>query len=380
MRGSVVKRGGTWSYVVDVGRDPVTGRRRQRWKGGYATKRDAERALAERIAGVDGVPVDDPGALTVGAYLDAWLCGVRPALKPSTGKSYAEIVRWYIQPRVGAVRLVDLNAFHLRALYAELLESGAVRSAGGLSPGTVGGVHRVFRKACNDALAAGMLVKNPMIGVRPPRSEPPEMRTWSAADVHRFLDATRSDRLFALWVLVLATGMRRGELAGLRWADVDLDAGRLAVRRSRVSVGYQVHEGEPKTRASRRSISLDARVLTVLGAHRRRQLEDRLAWGPAWDNTGYVFTAEDGRPLHPERIKVIFGQHVETAGLAKIRFHDLRHTSATLALAAGIHPKVVSERLGHTNIAITLDLYSHVTPSLQAEAADILGAVILGDT
>lgn len=379
MRGSVVKRGGTWSYVVDIGRDPVTGRRGQRWKGGFATKRDAERALAERITGVEGVPVDDPGALTFGAYLDAWLAGVRPALKPSTAKSYGEIIRWYVQPRVGAVRLVDLTAFQLRALYAELLESGAVRSTGGLAPGTVSAVHRVIRKACNDALAAGMLVKNPMVGVRPPRREPPELCTWSAADVRRFLDATHSDRLYALWVLVLATGMRRGELAGLRWADVDLEAGRLAVRRSRVSVGYQVHEGEPKTRASRRSITLDDRVLTVLGAHRRRQLEDRLAWGPAWTNTGYVFTAEDGHPMHPERIKVIFGQQIAAAGLRKIRFHDLRHTSATLALAAGIHPKVVSERLGHTNIAITLDLYSHVTPSLQAEAADVLGAVILGD-
>ena len=380
MRGSVVKRGRSWSYVVDVGRDPVTGRRRQRWKGGYPTKREAERALAGRIAGVAGVPVDDPGALSLGAYLEIWLAGVRPALKPSTAKSYAEIIRWYVQPRIGAVKLVDLNAFHVRALYAELLESGSVRTGGGLAPATVGAAHRVVRKACNDALAAGLLAKSPLVGVRPPRRVPPEMRTWSAVDVHRFLDATRTDRLYALWVLVLATGMRRGELAGLQWEDVDFDVGRLAVRRSRVSVGYQVHEDEPKTRSSRRSISLDELVIGVLVSHRRRQLEERLAWGAAWANTGYVFTAENGEPLHPERIKVIFGQFVAQVGLPKIRFHDLRHTSATLALAAGIHPKVVSERLGHASIAITLDLYSHVTPTLQAEAADVLGAVILGHT
>ena len=205
------------------------------------------------------------------------------------------------------------------------------------------------------------------------------MQTWTATDARLFLSAASDDRLYALWVLVLATGLRRGEIAGLRWEDIDFDGGVLAVRRSRTSVAYRVHEGEPKTRSGRRTVSLDARVCAVLTSHRRRQLEERLAWGAAWENSGYVFTAEDGQPLHPERIKVMFDKLVASAELPRIRFHDLRHTSATLALSAGIHPKVVSERLGHSNIAITLDLYSHVTPTLQAEAADKLGAVILGD-
>jgi len=379
MRGSVVKRGRTWSYVLDVGRDATTGRRRQRWKGGFATKRDAEHALAARLAGVEGAPAGDGRGMSLAAYLDEWLAGVRPALKPSTAKSYAEIIRWYVKPRVGSIALTDLNAFHLRSLYAELLESGSVRTGGPLSPATVGAIHRVLRKAWNDALHAGLVARSPMTGVRPPRQATPEIQTWTSNDVHRFLRATLHDRLYALWVLVLATGMRRGELAGLRWADLDLDAGRLAVRRSRVSVGYRVHEGEPKTRAGRRTISIDQRVAAVLVSHRRHQLEERLAWGEAWTNTGYVFTAENGEPIHPERITVVFHEFIDEASLPRIRFHDLRHTSATLALAAGIHPKVVSERLGHTNIAITLDLYSHVTPSLQAEAADKLGQVILGD-
>ncbi len=380
MRGSVVKRGTTWSFVVDVGRDPGTGRRRQRWKGGFATKRDAERALAGRIAGVDGPLADDPGALSVGAYLDDWLIGVRPALKPSTAKSYAELIRWYVKPRIGATRLADLNALHLRGLYANLLATGSVRGAGPLAPATVGGVHRVLRKACGDAVEAGLLSRSPLVGVRPPRVSSPEVETWSAVEVHRFLDGVLNDRLYGLWVLVIATGMRRGEIAGLRWADVDLDAGVIAVRRSRVSVGWQVYEGEPKSRSSRRTISVDERVVAILVSHRRRQLEERLAWGEAWSNTGYVFTIEDGTPVHPERIKTFFDRLVEAVGVPKIRFHDLRHTSATLALAAGIHPKVVSERLGHASIAITLDLYSHVTPSMQSDAADKLGAVIFGDT
>ena len=240
-------------------------------------------------------------------------------------------------------------------------------------------VHRVLRKALNDAVLWGLLVRSPLLGVKPPRHEAPEMRAWTPDEARRFLDAVDDDRLYALWVLVLATGMRRGELAGLRWVDVDLDAGVLAVRRSRVSVSYLVHESDPKTRSSRRTISLDTRVIAVLRAHRRLQLEERLAWGAAWTDTGYVFTREDGYPLHPERITVLFGRLVESCGLSRVRLHDLRHSSASLILAAGVHPKIVSERLGHSSTSITLDLYSHVIPGLQEEAAAKLGEMILGD-
>jgi integrase len=205
------------------------------------------------------------------------------------------------------------------------------------------------------------------------------MRAWTAAEARRFLEHVADDRLYAMWALFLATGLRRGEIAGLRWADVDLDRANPSVRRSRVSVAWHVHDSEPKTRASRRAVSLDARVVAILRAHRRHQLEERLAWGAAWIDSGYVFTRENGEPLHPETIATSFPSLVAGAGVSKIRLHDLRHTSASLALAAGIHPKIVCERLGHSSIAITLDLYSHVAPGLQAEAADKLGRVIFED-
>ncbi len=378
MRGSVIKRGRTWSYVVDVGRDPATGRRRQRWKGGFATRREAEKALGRALAAVGAGEVVDAGGLTVGAYLDQWLAGARPSLKPSTAKSYGELVQWYVRPRIGHAKLADLNALLIRNLYADLLIEGAVRREGGVSASTVAVVHRVLRKALNDAVLWGLLGRSPLLGVKPPRREQPEMRAWTPAQVRIFLAAVERDRLYALWVLILSTGMRRGEIAGVRWCDVDLDAGILAVRRTRVSVAYSVCETDPKTRCSRRTISLDARVAGVLRSHRRRQLEERLAWGEAWTDTGYVFTSEDGWPVHPERISVLFARLADAAGVPKIRLHDLRHTSASLALAGGIHPKVVSERLGHSSISVTLDLYSHVIPGLQAEAAEKLGEMILG--
>jgi len=207
----------------------------------------------------------------------------------------------------------------------------------------------------------------------------PEMQVWSPQQLRTFLDHVRDDRLYAAWLLLATTGMRRGEVAGLRWVDVDLDAGRVSPRRPRVVVNHEVIVSEPKTAKGRRSIALDPATVAALRDHRRWQLEDRLAVGPRWEDAGLVFTWPDGRPLHPERFSRWFEQHTRAAGLPKIRLHDVRHSYATAALAAGVPAKVVSERLGHANIAITMDTYSHVLPGLDAEAAGTVARLILGD-
>jgi integrase len=313
MRGSVVKRGRTWSYVVDVGGDPATGRRRQRWKGGFATKREAELALRRALDRVDVGEVAGVGRLTVAAYLEQSLAGVQNTVKPTTAKSYAEVLRWYVIPRVGALQLANVTPLHIRSLYADLLEYGG-RSGCGLSAGTVAVVHRVLRKACNDAVAWRLITRSPLTGVQPPRRAAEERRTWTAADVRRFLGHAGDDRLYAMWALLLATGLRRGEIAGLRWDDVDLGAAVMSVRRSRVSVAWAVHDSQPKTRSSRRSVSLDVHVVAILRAHRRQQLEERLAWGSAWIYSGFVFVRENGEPIHPEAITSTFATLVGRAG------------------------------------------------------------------
>jgi integrase len=173
------------------------------------------------------------------------------------------------------------------------------------------------------------------------------------------------------------TGMRRGEAAGLRWVDVDLKSARISVCQARVTVGYKVQLSEPKTRRVRRSIALDGGTVSVLRHWKGGQARERLEWGPAWTNTGYVFTREDGLPYHPDRVTKLFEEAVERLNLPRIRLHDLRHTHATIALSAGVHPKVVSERLGHANISITLDTYSHAVPALEEEAAAKLAAMLL---
>jgi len=199
------------------------------------------------------------------------------------------------------------------------------------------------------------------------------MKTWTAEELRRFLDHVRGDRMHAAWLLAAQTGLRRGELLGLRWDDIDLDAGRLQVRRSRVAVGCAVEVSEPRTRKGRRQIALDDVTVTGLKEFRRLQTEERLRWGPAWQQSGWIFTREDGAPIHPDRLTKQFDRGPVgrcASWLCRHRHnHDLRHTHATLALEAGIHPKVVSERLGHATVSITLDTYSHATLARQEDAA-----------
>lgn len=377
MQGRVIKRGKTWSYVVDVGRNDA-GKRRQKWKGGFRTKRDAQRALAELLGKVEDGSWFDASAKTVEAFLEDWLRLVSPRLRPTTSASYGEVIHGWVVPRIGSVVLTAVSPMTLMTLYAQLTESGRRDGKGGLSASSVTYCHRILKQALGNAVQWGLLQRNPADLVSPPRKSTPEMSTWSADKARRFLAAVAGDRLYALWLLLVMTGMRRGEALGLRWRDVDLAAGRIAIRQTLLEVNYKTHFGEPKTKGSRRSVSIDATTITALVDHRERQLAERLpTLEPSTDAAlDLVFTQTDGRPMQPQNVSQAFGNTLRRLGLPVIRLHDLRHTSATLALGAGIHPKVVSERLGHSNIMITLETYSHVIPGLHEAAADQLAAVI----
>lgn len=378
MRGAIVKRGRSWSYVLYLGRDQDR-KKRQKWVGGFRTRRDAEEALTQALDRVRTGTWADPGRITVAKYLDEWLDGIRPTLRPKTAMSYEDVLRGLVIPRVGSLRLVDLTAPRIRVLHTQLIESGRRKGSGGLSPRSVQYAHRILSHALKDAVDHGLLVRNPASLVKPPRVPKPPMRVWSAEEARHFLAAVADDRLCALWALLLTTGLRRGEVLGLRWEDVDVKRRRLAVRQTVVAIGYDVDISEPKTMAGRRSVSLDPTTVAALKTHRRRQSEERLRAGPAQDESGLVFTTEDGSMIHPDRISKVFAQLIEQHKLPTIRLHDLRHTAATLALTAGVHPKVVQERLGHANITITLDTYSHVVQGLQDDAADKVADLVFKD-
>jgi integrase len=306
--------------------------------------------------------------MTVAEFVEHWLESVAPSLRDSTASSYRQVCRTWILPHLGRVRLASLTPGHLNQLYAALAKDGG-RKGKPLSVRSVRYTHTIIGKALGDAVAWGLLARNPASSAKPPRAVRTDMAVWDVTQVKTFLAAVTGDRLYALWLLLITTGLRRGEAAGLRWEDIDLDARRLAVRRALISVEYKVRVSEPKTARGRRTVALDDLTVDALRAHQDRQTKDIEAGGELVERTGYVFVREDGHPYHPERISQMFVELTKKAELPPIRLHDLRHTAATMALAAGVHPKVVQERLGHANINITLDTYSHVVEGMQDEAA-----------
>lgn len=363
-----MKRGAGWAFRVDVGKDPATGRRRQVLKQGFRTKREAERALDELLSTVHNGTMVSPSSVDLVVFLDDWLVSQRSRLKETTWASY-EVAVTRIKQGIGRSKLQALTPLDVETFYARLAEAGIKGKP--LAPKSIRNTHVVLRKALADAERLGLVSRNPAAVARPPVARREPRRTWSSEEVKDFFAAVADDRLYSAYVLSATTGMRRGEVLGLRWSDLDLDAGQLAVVHTITTIGYTPVASTPKTNRSRRVVYLDDQTIRVLREHRRRQREERMAAGPAWqDDVDLVFRNELGGLIHPDWFTREFARHVRVAGLPEIRLHDLRHTYATLALKAGVHPKIVSERLGHATVGVTLDLYSHVTPAIAREAAD----------
>jgi integrase len=305
-----------------------------------------------------------------------WLPSKQVALRPSTWASYRNNIELHIVPAIGRVPLRQLRPDHIERLYATFADGNTVRP-GGLDGKTVLEIHMVLRRALADAQRRGMILTNPAAIAHAPKRRTLASaipRAWNAQQLRTFLDSSVDHRRHsALWVSA-NTGVRRGELLGLRWGDIELDTARMSVSRALVSVGYEVHESRGKTRTSRRCVDLDQRTIEALGQWReRRRNEDQR--DPVADDA-YVFATPVGRPIHPHLLSDAFKKLVKRSGLPRIRLHDLRHTHATLLLKAGVPIKVVSERLGHASPAFTMATYQHVLPGMQAEAAQTFAELL----
>lgn len=370
--GSIRKEGnGLWSFVVDTA--PLGAPRRQVRRRGFRTRRDAQQALDRLKARVDRGEFVERSRQTVQEYLERWLPAIRGTVEPSTWESYERNVQNHLLPSLGDIPLQALTPDDLSDLYATLAESGRRDGRGGLSARTVQYCHVILHRALVDAVRRGSVVRNvadyALVPAPKRTRRSAEMTTWTASEVAAFLDATRNDRLYVVWHVALMTGMRRGEVLGLRWRDCDLEAGRLRLVRQLRVVRHVPEFSDLKTDRSRRQVGVDPETATLLRRHRKAQLEERLMVGDGYRDGDLLFAKPDGVHYHPEAVSKVFERRVARWGSTRITFHDTRHTWATLALQAGVHPKVVSERLGHASVAFTLDVYSHAIQGLDDDAA-----------
>ena len=370
------------------GEGTITRRKDGRWEARYTvvtangpkrkvlygkTRADVSAKLTKAMADRDVGLVFDAAGSTVGDYLDRWLSdAVKGTVRESTYSRDKYLVTNHIKPALGRLKLKNLNAMHLQGLYRERLDSG-------LSASTVQKIHHVLHKGLRQAVRWNLIPRNPADEVKAPAPTSKEMHPLSAEEARRLLDAAQGDRFEALYVLAVHTGMRRGELLGLKWDDVDLENATVRVRRTltRIDNGRRLALGPPKNKKSRRTVRLTERAVEALRSHLERQLAEIEALGDLYKDQGLVFTTEAGTLINPSNLRQrSLASLLKRAGLPQITFHDLRHTCASLLFQKNVHPKFVQELLGHASVAITLDTYSHMLPGMGGEAADAMGEVL----
>ena len=367
MRGHLRKRGDrSWSVVVDIGHDPGTGKRRQKWIAVHGAKRDAEKRLAEVIRDLDAATFVEPSRLSLSGYLDQWMQDyVATSVRPRTARGYGAIVR-RLQGSLGNVRLTELNPQHVQRYYSGLLSEG-------LSAQTILHHHRVLSQTIGQAVRWDMLSRNVLDRVTPPKRTKPELRTLTASEVQHLLRSTEGTEFHVAIHLAIHTGLRRSELCGLIWSDVDLGARSLRVVRTMVSLrGDAAHQDEPKSRRSRRMVAFGIETAELL-EERRASLS---ASGSV--ESARVCARRDGHEMLPDAVSRGFKEIAERCGITGARFNDRRHTHASLLLASGVPVHVVQARMGHESIQTTVDIYGHVLPASDVEAGQVLERHLAG--
>lgn len=432
MKGSVYQRGKTWTYRFRAPqRDPNTGDYPVVSKGGFHTEKEAWKACREAMSEADRGRVVRSSTRTVDQFFAEWFDAVKASVDATTWQNWNDYASAFILPRIGGIALQRLNEPQLLKLYATLLAEGRVKRdrdsemygywiermrrgesptarevsekcgttihasraavrryklgivpkelPPGLAPKTVRNIHALLHRALTDAVAWKYIGQNPAGNIKPPKLSRRRRTVWSPEEIRTFLLSVQKDRFAALFMLELTTGIRRGQICGLKWSDVNLDIGEITVHDNRVVVaGHARDKAGGKTHNADKTISIDSTTLAALAKWRREQDREREFFGADYCAGGYVFTFEDGRPPHPDTIRQRFDRLAATAGLARITFHDLRHSYATGALKAGVSPKVVSERIGHADVGFFLQTYAHVLKNDDRAAAEQAASFLIG--
>lgn len=362
MAGSVKKDGNSWYYVLELGK--VNGKRRQKKKRGFKTKREAQNALTEVEHALlkDGT-FSEPSKMLYKEYLNSWLEDKRILIKESTFKTYSWLINKYIIPNLGNIELSKIRPIDIQKLYNEIINSNL------LSRENVQKIHSLINDSLKKAERWGLIKRNVASLVDRPKAYKSELKVWDIGEVKSFLKVAESSRYYIAFLLALTTGMRQGEILALRWKDIDFNNNTLSIKQTLNHAGNKIIAGA-KTKSGQRSIALPNETIHFLVKHKETIDNEKRVAGILYTNHDLVVCTNIGTPCLPRNLLRSFYSLIEKIDITKIRFHDLRHTHATLLLKEGIHPKVVAERLGHSNIRVTLDTYSHVLPSMQLETAN----------
>jgi integrase len=369
---------GRWYFKVTLGRDPLTGKRVQITQRGFRTAAEAGRARRDALAKIDtGQVRPSSNLLTVNELLDLYLDGIDAdgRLSAKTCFDYRHYADKYVRPVLGNRKVRDVTPEVVLAWQRKVLKAGGVKHGQALAPNTVRLARSPLSGAMKLAVSMGVIAVSPTVAVPRPRPVRSIPRHWSPEQAREFLALMEGDRLYPLWAFLLSSGLRIGELVWLRWPNVDLDRRRVHVVEFASTLGYKLAASTGKSREAVRSIELDNGLVRILRAQRKTQAAERLA-APAYLDSDYVFTRPAGGSYHPANLSKLLGRLTEEVGLPRLTAHGLRHTSATLMLASGVPPKVAAERLGHADPTLFTNLYSHVTPTMQREAADKIGAAL----
>jgi len=366
MKGTYGKRNNSWYFSVDLGKYP-NGKRKRKWVSGFKTKKEAEKACNELIYKYAHNEIPEVKDMNLHSYLYLWLEQyAKNNVKGNTYDNYVLNIERHIVPLIGSIKLEKLTPLSIQDFYSKLSTENALGNT------TINYIHRLLNNALKQAVKWNLITFNPCNAVTPPRKDKYEARTLTEIEVSKLLDACQNDIMYTPILIACTTGMRRSEIVGLRWSDINFTEKTISVRHTYQKIGNEYKLMTPKNKKSSRSIAM----FDVLAAHlfkmRKIYLKNKLKYGSTFHDSDHVCCWEDGKPIPPYCIYNAFKKISKESNITQVRFHDLRHTHATLLLSAGIPAKITSERLGHSNISTTMDLYSHVTPNMQREAADKL--------
>lgn len=376
MRGCITKKGANYYVIVDIGKDSK-GKRKQKWFGGYKTKKEAEKNLVKHISQIESNTLVNTDKMTLKEFLDYWLTSyVDVNLSETTKYGYRYQMELHVMPTLGNIQLQKLQPIQLQKLYDKKLKNGRLDGKGGLSSRSVTIMHRVLRKALSYGFKLQLISRNVADYVEVPKKVPYNATVLTKDEIPTYINAFKDTYLYLPVILAVALGLRRGETLGLRWQDIDIENKTISINQTLLHAKSGIIIGTPKTQKSHRSILTSDSIFDLFKERKDKQLTFKKVLGNAYSENNLVCCHEDGKAINPASLSRMFTKILIKHNLRLIRFHDLRHTNATLLLGCKIPAKIVSERLGHSTIGITMDLYSHVLKEMQEESANMLEDII----